>query len=133
MTAPVIRRLVATLVAVSVAMLLACVALVSAAALSAFEREVRPALEQEAAALGGVVAAPIETAISLGVPLDALPGVAAYFETVLAGRPGIAWLVLAGADGTPMVRAGPRAEAFEPAPPEGASARRLDAAYDTRL
>ncbi|WP_419956618.1 hypothetical protein, partial [Neoroseomonas rubea] len=32
-----------------------------------------------------------------------------------------------------MVRAGPRAEAFEPAPPEGASARRLDAAYDTRL
>lgn len=133
MTAPVIRRLVATLVAVSVAMLLACVALVSAAALSAFEREVRPALEQEAAALGGVVAAPIETAISLGVPLDALPGVAAYFDTVLAGRQGVAWLVLAGADGTPMVRAGPRAEAFEPAPPEGAAARRLDAAYDTRL
>jgi predicted MFS family arabinose efflux permease/HAMP domain-containing protein len=132
-TAALLQRLSAILVAASVALLLACVGIVSGAALSAFEREVRPSLEQEASALGRVVAAPIETALSLGVPLAALPGVEPYFETMLAGRPGVAWLVLAAADGTPMVRAGAGAASFEPAPPDAAATRRLAAAYDTRL
>ena len=72
MTAALLQRLSAILVAASVALLLACVGIVSGAALSAFEREVRPSLEQEDSALGRVVAAPIETALSLCTDAAAL-------------------------------------------------------------
>ena len=135
-TAPVIRRLVAALVALAVVLMLACVAMVSRAALDAFEHEVRPALEQEAAALGGVVAGPIELALDLGVPFGELTGVEAYFETVLAGRGNIAYLVLAAPDGRPAFRAGPDAAAFEPMQPSGNGAllrREVAAGYDTAI
>lgn len=136
-TAPAIRRLLVSLVALSVVLLLISVGLVSRAALNAFEEEVRPALEQEATVLGGVVASPIELALEVGVPFDELTGVQSYFDTMLAGRSNVAYLVLAAPDGRPAFRAGPSVEAFQPLVSaqvsEPVQRRELAMAYDTAI
>lgn len=134
-----VQRLVGLLVAFAVLLLLGCVSVVSFAALGAFEREVQPAIEQEARVLGTVAAAPIEQAVALGIPFDELTGVEAYFDGVIAHRRDIAYLVLAKADGRPMVRAGSAGAAFEAMSlPDGPPAERVirrDVAvgYDTAL
>lgn len=117
MTAPVdgveriIRRLVRSLSLVAVALLLGTVATVSFAALGAFEREVRPAIEREAAVIGAVVASPFERALGLGIPFDALVGAAEYLEGMAASQPSVAYLVLTDLDGHRLAAAGPAAEA----------------------
>lgn len=112
--APILRRLLRHLSLVAVAVLLGTVVAVSLAALGAFEREVRPAIEREAAVIGEVVASPIERALGLGIPLDALVGVEPYLAGMAASQPAVAYLVLADLAGRPHAAAGPGLGGFRP-------------------
>ncbi len=111
---PTLRRLVRHLSFIAVAVLLGTVAAVSVAALHAFDREVRPAMEREAAVIGEVVANPIERALGLGIPLEALVGAEDYLAGMAASQPAVAYLVLTDLAGRPRAAAGPAASGFQP-------------------
>lgn len=126
------------LIAAALLLLAVSIGVTSHAALEAFERQVKPEIGREAAAIGRSVAAPIERALSLGVPFAELGGVAEYFTELLERRQGIAYLVMTGTEGTMLHGVGPGAARFAPpaeAPLLGAEAavRTTPAAYDTAL
>lgn len=108
----IIRRLVRNLSLIAVALLLGTVAAVSFAALGAFEREVRPAIEREATVIGTVVANPFERALGLGIPFDGLVGAGEYLEGMAVSQPAVAYLVLTDLAGRTLAAAGPSAAAF---------------------
>lgn len=127
------------LIAAALLLLAVSIGVVSHAALEAFERQVRPEIGREAAAIGRSVAAPIERALSLGIPFADLGGVAEYLEGLLEGRSGIAYLMMTNAQGTTLHGVGPDAARFAP-PAEapqllaaGLTVRTTPAAYDTAV
>ncbi|MBW6398234.1 MFS transporter [Roseomonas sp. HJA6] len=111
-TARILARLVRNLSLIAIAVLLGTVVAVSFAALGAFEREVRPALEREATVIGTVVANPFERALGLGIPFDALVGAEEYLDGVATSQPAVAYLVLTDLDGRILAASGPAAATF---------------------
>ena len=98
---------------IAAVVLLGTVVAVSFAALGAFDREVRPAIEREAAVIGVVVANPFERALGLGIPFDELVGAREYLEDMAASQPAVAYLVLTDLAGQPRATAGPSAASFQ--------------------
>jgi predicted MFS family arabinose efflux permease/HAMP domain-containing protein len=138
-TERIVGRLVRRLSVIAVVVLLVTVVTVSFAALGAFEREVRPAIERETAVIGEVVASPIERALGLGIPFDELVGADGYLADMAASQPVVAYLVLADLAGRPLAGAGPAAAGFRameppgPAPVEGLLRRALPGVYETAV
>jgi predicted MFS family arabinose efflux permease/HAMP domain-containing protein len=138
-TEHIVRRLVRDLSIIAVVVLLGTVVAVSFAALGAFDREVRPAIEREAAIIGVVVANPIERALGLGIPFDDLVGARDYLEDMAASQPAVAYLVLTDLAGRPRAAAGPAASGFraieQPAAlsGDGIARRALPGIYETAL
>jgi predicted MFS family arabinose efflux permease/HAMP domain-containing protein len=81
------RRLILGVIAATLLLLIATTGVISNAALGGFEREVLPEMTREATAIGATVAAQIERAVTLGVPVDRLVGIEPFFEAALASRP----------------------------------------------
>ena len=128
------------LIVAALLLLVASVVITSHAALEAFERQVRPEIGREAAAIGKTVAAPIERALSLGVPFAELDGVPDYLKSMLPGQSGVAYLVVTDAAGAPAHSAGPAVARFVPVPggvpatlATEPAARDTGVGYDTAL
>lgn len=83
------RRLIFGVITVTLLLLVLATGVITRAALGAFEREVLPGMGREASAIGITLAAQIERAVSLGVPVDRLVGLEAYFDATLASYPNI--------------------------------------------
>jgi predicted MFS family arabinose efflux permease/HAMP domain-containing protein len=135
-TEHIVRRLVRNLSIVAAVVLLCTVVAVSLAALGAFDREVRPAIEREAAVIGLVVANPFERALGLGIPFDELVGAREYLEDMAASQPAVAYLVLTDLAGRPRATAGPAVASFQPVaslPAEGMPRRTLAGIYETAM
>ncbi|MEO3471887.1 MFS transporter [Roseomonas sp. CAU 1739] len=132
----ILLRLVRNLSAIAVALLLGTVVAVSLAALGAFEREIRPAIEREAAVIGTVVASPFERALGLGIPFDGLVGAGDYLAGMATSQPTVAYLVLTDLAGRPQAAAGPAAAAFRAMDAPGADGLRrrdLPGIYESAL
>lgn len=138
-TEHIVRRLVRSLSIIAAVVLLGTVVAVSFAALGAFDREVRPAIEREAAVIGVVVANPFERALGLGIPFDELVGARAYLADMAASQPAVAYLVLTDLAWQPRASAGPAAANFRamvpPAvlPSDGMLRRSLPGIYETAV
>lgn len=81
------RKLILGVIAATLFLLIATTGVISRVALDAFEREVLPEMGREATAIGTSIAAQIERAVELGVPVNQLVGLEQFFEATLAGRP----------------------------------------------
>lgn len=133
------HRLTRRLIAAALLLLAVSIGVTSHAALKAFERQVRPEIGREATAIGRSVAAPIERALSLGIPFAELGGVPDYLQDLLVGRPGLSYLVVTDARGAPVHGVGPAVARFTPAPDAAAlmgaeaAVRNTPAGYDTVL
>lgn len=131
------------LVAAAMLLLAISIGVTSHAALDAFERQIRPEIGREAAAIGRSIAAPIERGLSLGIPFSELGGVPEYLQDLLTGRPGIAYLIVTDTRGVKVHGVGPAVARFTPAPASApdiagavrgeASVRETVAGYDTAL
>lgn len=133
------HRLTRRLILAALLLLAVSIGVTSHAALEAFERQVGPEIGREATAIGRSVAAPIERALSLGIPFAELGGVPNYLQDLLVGRPGLSYLVVTDARGAPVHGVGPAAARFTPAPDAAAFIgteavlRSTVAGYDTAL
>ena len=81
------RKLIFGVIVATLFLLIATTGVISRVALDTFEREVLPEMGREATAIGTSIAAQIERAVELGVPVNQLVGLEAFFESALAGRP----------------------------------------------
>lgn len=83
-------------------------------ALHAFERSLLPQLDQKILAVGAAVEARLERALGYGIPLERLPGVAEFFDTVLDAAPDLAYLAVTRPEGAVLFQRGtaPTADAL---------------------
>ena len=133
------RRLIGSVLALSVLLLTAAIGFVSHTALRSFEGELRPELEREATVVGSIGVQTLQRALDLGVPFDGLSGVEEYLATLLSAQPGLAYVLLTDAHGRVIARAGETPATFQGLPPgavppgRGAVTRLLGSSYDAAL
>jgi predicted MFS family arabinose efflux permease len=87
-------------------MLLVAMAGLSLLTFSLLNREVAPALQENARVIGQSVGDRIERAVSLGIPLDKLVGVEGFLDEVMGDAAGISALALSDAEGRVLYAAG---------------------------
>ncbi len=133
------RRLIGSVVALSVLLLTAAIGFVSHTALRSFEAELKPELEREATIVGSIGVQTLQRALDLGVPFDGLSGVDEYLGTLLSAQPGLAYVLLTDANGRVIARAGEAQPEFRGLPQgtalpgRGAVTRPLGRSYDAAL
>ncbi|MEJ1978305.1 MAG: hypothetical protein WDN49_21425 [Acetobacteraceae bacterium] len=89
------RQLINRTIGATLLLLIIAAGVISHAALGAFYREVFPTFNREAQVIGETMDAQVERAIGLGIGVDKLVGVQAYFESYLAGHSTLEYVVLA--------------------------------------
>jgi MFS family permease len=98
------RRMILGIIAVTLALLVLTTGVISQVALSALEQEVMPEVGREVAAMGNNLAAQIEHAVELGIPVQELVGVEAYFQATLDDQPPLNSIRLVTPDGERKVQ-----------------------------
>ena len=123
-------RLLARVGLIAVLLIGAVGGVIAAAALAGLEREMRPELEREAQVLVQLVAAPLQRALDLGTPFEALTGMAGLLQDASRAQRGIGYVALADTAGTLRAAAGPSLEHIKRLPPREAEEGRLRSTAD---
>lgn len=107
------------LIALAVVILTLATLYVSSRALDAFNRQLLPLMDREAEAIGGALVDPLERALNLGIPADALVGVPDFFQQFLTQLPSLSYIALTDTSGRVWHGVGPAFPAFEQAATAG--------------
>lgn len=110
------RRLIAGLMALVLLILIGSALFVSQRALNAFDELLLPEFDRDAEIIAERLAAELERAARLGIPLDQLPGVEGYLEGYLEEHPALVYLGISDEDGRLVAQVGPAAAALEALP-----------------
>ncbi|MBI1208322.1 MAG: MFS transporter [Azospirillum sp.] len=100
-----------TFFVVVVALLLAAAAAAAYTMLAPFDRELTPALEEKAEALGRSIAGQLGRLLEAGNPLDRLEGMTPFLADAIQDKPDILYVEIGIAEGRPLYRVGQVAEA----------------------
>lgn len=103
---PAVPRAVRPTLLVAIALLLAAMTALSLYTFALLNKEVVPALEDNARVIGDVVGERVERAVELGIPLRRLVGVEDFLDRIRVDSPGVAALAIADTDGNTLYAAG---------------------------
>jgi predicted MFS family arabinose efflux permease/HAMP domain-containing protein len=108
------RPLFVRLLLLAVIVLVPPVVLLSLDSLGEFGKRMVPEMDKKAEAVGRDIAASVERAVGLGIPLGKLVGVDEFFAPVLTANPEIRYLVVTDDDGRVLFANGADAAVLEP-------------------